>query len=327
MKKKLSIVAFFAMLFFISSVSLSLACDFCLLSQGISPLETISGKGGIRINQRYTMLNSVYTGTKDVTPSVKPKEEYWTTEVTGFYSIAEDLMLLAVVPLKKNTLDGHLHVHSDGDMEVHTDMKGETSGLGDIALLGRYTFLKKHTLDSTTAVAALLGVKLPTGKTDGKTSDGAEFLDAHLQLGTGATDFIFGLSLNHAIQRFSLSANILDAIHTEGKAGDKTYQFGNIINYDVTGKYRVSPSELAPERNQWFLALGINGELRDKEKEGGVTVDNSGGHTIYLTPGIQLVAAPHWVVEALYYHSIYHDLYGTQTGENYKASAGVTYLF
>ena len=291
MKKKLPIVVFL-LLFFILLSGLSLACDFCLLSQGISPLETISGAGGIRINQRYTMLNSVYKGTKDVTPAVKPKEEYWTTEVTGFYSIAEDLMLLAIVPLKKNTLDGHLHVHSDGDIEVHTDMKGDVSGLGDIALIGRYTFLKKHTIDTT-----------------------------------GATDFIFGLSLNHSIQRLSLSANILDAIHTEGKAGDKTYQFGNIINYDVTGKYRVHPGELASERNQWFLALGINGELRDKEKEGGVTVDNSGGHTIYLTPGVQVVAAPHWVVEALYYHSIYHDLYGTQTGENYKASVGVTYLF
>ena len=326
MKKKLSIVVFFATLFFISSISLSLACDFCLLSQGISPLETISGAGGIRINQRYTMLNSVYKGTKDVTPETKPKEEYWTTEVTGFYSIAEDMMLLAIVPLKKNTLDGHLHVHSDGDIEVE-DVKGDVRGLGDIALIGRYTFLKKHTIDTTTAIAGLFGVKLPTGKTDAKTSDGAEYLDAHLQLGTGATDFIFGLSLNLAVQRLSLSANILDAVHTEGKAGDKTYQFGNIINYDVTGKYRVHPGELTPERNQWFLAFGINGELRDKEKEGGITVDNSGGHTIYLTPGIQVVAAPHWVVEALYYHPMYHDLYGTQTGENYKVSTGLTYMF
>src|SRR3989338_2214602 len=273
MKKKLSIVVFFATLFFISSISLSLACDFCLLSQGISPLETISGAGGIRINQRYTMLNSVYKGTKDVTPETKPKEEYWTTEVTGFYSIAEDLMLLAIVPLKKNTLDGHLHVHSDGDIEVE-DVKGDVRGLGDIALIGRYTFLKKHTIDTTTAIAALFGVKLPTARTDGKTSNGADFLDAHLQLGTGATDFFLGFSFNYAIQRISLSANILDAIHTEGKAGDKTYQFGNILNYDATGKYRIYPALFDPEKNQCFLAFGLNGEIRDKEKENGVTVDN-----------------------------------------------------
>lgn len=325
MKKKWSVL-FFVMLFFALLSDLSLACDFCLLSQGISPLETISGSGGIRINQRYTLLNTVYSGTKEVSLATNPKEDFWTTEVTGFYSISEGFMLLAILPIRKNTMDGHLHVHSDGDIEVHPD-KGEVSGMGDIAFLGRYTFFKTHTIDTTTAVAALFGVKLPTGRTDGKTSDGANFLDAHIQLGTGSTDFFLGLSFNHAIQKFSISANILNAIHTEGKAGDKTYQFGNILNYDVTTKYRIYPALFDPEKNQCFLAFGINGELKDKEKEDGITITNSGGHTIYLTPGVQVVMAPHWVVEASYFYAIYHDLYETQTGENYKVSGGVTYLF
>jgi len=47
--------------------------------------------------------------------------------------------------------------------------------------------LKRHTIDTTTTVAGLLGAKFPTGNTDGKTEDGADFLDAHLQLGTGST--------------------------------------------------------------------------------------------------------------------------------------------
>ena len=59
MKKKWSIVVFFAALFFISSISLSLACDFCLLSQGISHLETISGAGGIKIKQKNNQLKSI----------------------------------------------------------------------------------------------------------------------------------------------------------------------------------------------------------------------------------------------------------------------------
>jgi len=35
--------------------STTLACDFCLIHQGISPLDTQNGKG-LRINQRYTLL-------------------------------------------------------------------------------------------------------------------------------------------------------------------------------------------------------------------------------------------------------------------------------
>lgn len=311
--------------FLVSFTSLSFSCDFCILSQGISPLETVKG-AGIRINERYTLLNEVYKGTEKVT-NPGAKEEFWTTEITGFYTVTEDLMLLGVVPYKITKLDGHLHVHANGDIEVHSDMKGEQSGLGDVALLGRYTFFKTHTIDATTAVAGILGVKFPTGKTDGKTNDGMEFLDSHLQLGTGSTDYLVGLSLSHAIQKFSLSANLLGIIATEGKAGNTKHQFGNMLNYDLTAKYRVYPDIFAPLGPQIFLAMGINGEVRDKEKTEGVEDPNSGGNTTYLSPGLQVVFAPHWVVELSYQHAVYHNLYGTQLGETYRAVGGVTYLF
>lgn len=301
------------------------ACDWCLLSQGISPLETFKGHG-VRITERYTLLKSVYTGTDEIT-NPGAREEYWTTEFTIFHGITENLMLMGVVPLRKTKLDGHLHVHEDGEVEVHSDMKGEEFGLGDIAILGRYTFFERHTIDTTTALAVLLGVKLPTGRTGGKTEDGAEFLDAHLQLGTGSTDFLSGISLQYAIRRFSLVANLLAAITTEGKAGDTEHQFGNILNYDLTGKYRLYPGVPAPAGPQLFFALGVNGELRGREKKNGAEVANSGGNTVYLSPGFQVVMPPHWIFELSYQHPIYHNLYGSQLGEDYKAVGGVTYLF
>ncbi|MEK6689749.1 MAG: transporter [Nitrospirota bacterium] len=300
------------------------ACDYCILSQGISPLETIRGKG-IRVTERYTVLKSVYKGS-DKLDTHGAKEEYWTTEFTGFYGISENIMLLAVVPLRKTKLDGHLHVHEDGDVEVESD-KGDEFGLGDIALLGRYTFFKTHTIDTTTTIAAIVGVKFPTGKTDGKTGDGANFLDAHLQLGTGSTDFLLGLSLSHAIGRFSMAANLLGSINTEGDVGDKKHQFGNTLNYDLTARYRVYPGKISPLGQQLFLALGVNGEIRGKEKEDGIELTNSGGHTIYISPGIQVVVSPHWVFELSYSHPVYHNLNGIQLGEDYKISGGVTYLF
>lgn len=305
------------------------ACDYCLLTQGISPLETVKG-AGIRVNERYTLLNSIYNGTNEVVnrsaKGLSAKEEYWTTEITGFYSITEDAMLMAVIPYKRTKMDGHFHVHKDGSYGWHAD-KGEQTGLGDIAVLGRYTFFKTHTIDTTTSFAGLAGVKFPTGMTDGKTDDGMEYLDAHLQLGTGSTDFLIGLSLAHAIQRFSLSANLLGAITTEGKAGNAKHQFGNMLNYDLTARYRVYPGVISPSGQQLFIALGVNGEIRGKEKEDGIELTNSGGHTIYISPGIQVVVSPHWVFELSYSHPVYHNLNGTQLGEDYKITGGVTYLF
>lgn len=303
----------------------SMACDYCLLSQGISPLETVKGSG-IKINERYTRLTKPYKGTERLHLDAGAKEEYWTTEVTGFYGVTEDLTVLGVVPIRRTKVDGHLHVLPDGTPEVHTDVTGTEFGLGDIALIGRYSFFKKHTLDSTTTIAGLFGVKFPTGKTSGKTDDGAEFLDAHQQLGTGSTDFILGLSANCARERLAFSANLLGTITTVGRAGDKTHRFGDMLNYDLTARYRVYPVSVA-EGPQVFAALGLNGELRQREKEDNVEVADSGGHTVYLSPGVQVTAGRHWVFELTYQQAVYHNLYGTQLGEDYKASGGVTYLF
>jgi hypothetical protein len=58
-----------------------------------------------------------------------------------------------------------------------------------------------------------------------------------------------------------------------------------------------------------------------------VSVPDSGGNTVYLSPGMQLVLAPYWVIELSYQYAVYHHLQGTQLGETYKAIGGVTYLF
>ncbi len=322
MKKWLFIVLLLVV-FLMSLPTLSPACDFCLLSQGISPLETLSG-GGIRVNERYTLLNQVYRGTEKIS-NPGAKEEFWTTEFTGFYSITKDVMLLAVVPIKKTSMNGELVINEDGTVDADP-MKGDEFGLGDIAVIGRYSFFKSHTIDTTLTVAGLLGVKFPTGKTNGKTDDGMEYLDSHIQLGTGSTDFLVGLSGSYSIQRFTFSTNLLGTVTTEGKYGDTTHQFGNALNYDLTAKYRVYPGVLA-SGPQLFLAIGVNGELRDKERVNGAIDPNSGGNTTYLSPGIQVVVAPHLVFELSYQYAVYHNLYGTQLGENYKMSGGVTYMF
>ncbi|MBI3755222.1 MAG: transporter [Deltaproteobacteria bacterium] len=323
MKRCLSIFLL-ATAFLVSLTGLSFSCDFCILSQGISPLETMHG-GGIRVNERYTLLDNVYKGTgKAANPGVK--EEFWTTEVTGFYGVTEDFMLLGIVPYKKTKMNGELIVNDDGTLDKDP-MTGSRSGLGDIALLGRYSFVKIHSLDTTTTVAGIAGVKFATGSTNGKTSDGMEYLDSHIQLGTGSTDILLGVSLNHSVRRFSISANLLDVIPGKGKFGDTSHKFGNTLNYDLTAKYRVYPDVFAPLGPQIFLALGVNGELRGKETVDGATDPNSGGNTTYLSPGVQLVFAPHWVFELSYQHAVYHNLNGTQLGEKYKTTGGVTYLF
>lgn len=299
------------------------ACDYCLISQGISPLLVQNG-AGLKIAQRYTRLDDVYEGTNKVdNPGVK--EEYWATELSGFYGFSDRFLVLVNVPVRKTRGGGELVEGPDGELESEK-MTGGATGVGDLSVLGRYTVFSHHTLDASTLLAGVFGLKFPTGSTN-RHSDQGEYLDAHLQLGTGSTDLLLGLSANHTLGRYAVSANLLASITGEGETGDMRHRFGNSLNYDVTGKYRIAPTAIGQASNELFLSLGVNGEYRRREKLDGETVPDSGGHTIYLTPGVQYLAGTHWVLEGTWQYAVYHDLHETQLGENYRVVASATYLF
>ena len=299
------------------------ACDYCLISQGISPLLVQNG-AGLKIAQRYTLLDNVYQGSDKVdNPGVK--EEYWAAELSGFYGFSERFLILVNLPLRKTRGDGEL-IEGPGGKPESEHMTGGATGVGDLSVLGRYTVFSHHTLDTSTLLAGVFGLKLPTGSTN-QHSDQGEYLDAHLQPGTGSTDLLLGVSANHVLGRYSVSANLLASFTGEGETGDTRHRFGNSLNYDVTGKYRITPTVMGESSNELFFSLGVNGEYRRREKLDGDTVPDSGGHTIYLTPGIQYLAGAHWVFETTWQYAVYHDLNETQLGENYKLFASATYLF
>jgi hypothetical protein len=284
----------------------------------------VQNGAGLKIAQRYTRLDNVYEGSDKVdNPGVK--EEYWATEVSGFYGFSDRWLVLANLPLRKTHGNGELAEGPGGEPE-REDTTGGATGVGDLSVLGRYTVFRHHTLDTSTLVAGVLGLKFPTGSTS-QHSDQGEYLDSHLQLGTGSTDLLLGVSANRVQGRFSVSANLLASITGEGDTGHTKHRFGNSLNYDVTGKYRIAPTVPGASPNELFLSLGANGEYRKREKLDGDTVPDSGGHTIYLTPGIQYLAGTHWVFETTCQYAVYHDLNETQLGENYRLFASATYLF
>jgi hypothetical protein len=299
------------------------ACEYCLISQGISPLQTQNGTG-LRMGQRYSRLDSVYNGdNEESNPGVK--EQYWTTELSGFFSLSPQLMVFINAPLRRTDGDGELTEGPDGAPE-REDVSGDAQGIGDVSLMTRYTFSLDHSLDRTTLVAGVLGVKLPTGNTH-QHNDQGEYLDSHLQLGTGSTDVLVGLSVDHAVNRISMSANVLASFPNDGETGDQAHRFGNSVNYDVTGKFRLQSGSPGSQPDTWFVAMGINGEYREHEQLDGETVHDSGGNTLYLTPGVEFVHGGNWIVEVIYQYAIHHHFNETQLGEDYKVYASLTHLF
>lgn len=312
------------------------ACDYCLLTQGLSPLETTHGFG-FRVDGRYTVLNTMFSGTKEVVNHDHERESHFTTQFTGYYNLSERLTLITVLPVAKRKIsldveDSHgdedeTHgpeedeaEHNNAPLHSHS-APGTVFNFGDLNIISRYTFFSKHSFQQSTLFAVQAGFKIPTGSTD-ELDDAGGFLDAHVQPGTGSWNFLLGLSFNYVKDRFGLSSNVLYSINSTGRAGDDDYRFGNWLNADITVKYPV----ITGKRNL-FLVFGLNGEIRGKEEINGRTIVNTGGEVLYFTPGLQLMLSRHLILEASLLYPFYHNLNGSaQLGENLKTAFGVNYL-
>lgn len=307
------------------------ACDYCLLTQGLSPLETTQGLG-LRLDERYTVLHSMFSGSQEVTNHDNEKETHFTTQVTAFYNINERFTIIGILPIPRRSVsvnpeDTHAHedeaqaTQNEGPVHSHS-ASGSAFNISDLTIMGRYTFLRKHDFQESTLLAFQAGVKMPTGRTDAL-DDTGNILDAHIQPGTGSWNFLAGLSFNYVKNRFGLSSNVLYSINTTGRAGDDDYRFGNWLNADITAKYPV----LSANGKHAFLSLGLNGEFRGKEEINGQIIENTGGEVLYLAPGVQVMMSRVFIIEASLLYPFYHNLNGVeQLGEDFKTFFGVNYL-
>jgi hypothetical protein len=285
-------------------------CDFCLASQGISPLEV--GSSGVRADLRYLSLGTMYQDGTKVENREHELETHLTQQYSLHYSFSPRFSLGAFVPIAKR--------HSERLNETGQIVTGNEFGLADVILLLRYKALVAHTMETTSIITFAAGAKLPTGKTDGRDSEG-NLLDAHIQLGTGSTDVLLGLSGFLTFDRIALVGNLLGAITSQGANG---HQFGNILNYDTSVRYRLYPSDYGD--TQLFATFGVYGELRGKEIQDGTPIASSGGNVLFLSPGFQLFPLPSITIEASYHIPIVHALNGTQLGEDYRVMAGVQFI-
>jgi hypothetical protein len=112
--------------------------------------------------------------------------------------------------------------------------RGNTSGFGDVTLLGQYRFVNNQV--SGTQAAVLFGVKSPTGTTDLVDRFG-EIFETEFQPGSGSWDGLFGAAFSQRLSpALSFHANVL-AIATG--TGAQNTNLGNRFLYNAALSYRV----------------------------------------------------------------------------------------
>lgn len=195
--------------------------------------------------------------------------------------------------------------------------EGESEGIGDTVVLGKYQFYQKDILGGTDRASILGGISLPTGEDD-KTSNG-KTLSVPMQPGSGAFSYILGGAYTWSRGQHNLHTNILWEYSEE--AND--FQFGQEIHLNLAYVYRQEFGRYYPSPNL-FYQLSVLTEYEDKNKMSGIEKE-TGGTTIYLLPGIRYTPTPQWGMGIGIKLPIYENLRKEEEGEKFEIISSIMY--
>ncbi len=294
----------------------------------LSPYMTSAGRG-LTLDVNYTSSSGVYDKATQTYPDIK-KEGWLIYSLTGFYAVTDQLTLLLTLPYDEKT-------NLDYDASSGTTPGQQTDGIGDVTLSGRYTFFMRHTLESTLVAGAVAGVKFPTGSTHILDYQGNP-VDRHVLPGTGSFDFPIGLSGAYTFGgKYQLTADVVYLLTTEGNWNGDPHRYGNSLNYNVKGFYKVLPNE--PGEKSLFGYIGASGDTMGKETGvrassgySNVVNDSSGGTVLFWNVGLYANLSASTILnlgfaKAFYRYMNYSPNFDTDPAENYKIDFSITYLF
>lgn len=182
------------------------------------------------------------------------------------------------------------------------------SAIGNLKVLGRFTFLADdYAALSTRRVALIGGVEFPTG------SD---------PIGTPTFDPIVGAVGTWAANRHELDANLLYTIGTKRHG----FEAGDRIQYDLAYRYRLWPKRFGRRLLQLNGVVELNGRWAAQSRADGNAIRESGGHILFLSPSVQIVAV-RWVLEASVQIPVARDLAGPRTKTDFVSVLSVRIPF
>lgn len=224
------------------------------------------------------------------------------------YGATSELALFGVLPY----LDKELDLRAPGGQRL---TRG-ASGLGDAQVFARWTLLQRDRRGSTFRVAPFVGIELPTGDDDD--SDSLGRLPQPLQSGSGSWDPSGGVVATYQTLGYQVDAQLSYKANTE--AND--FEFGDQFRLDASLQYRLLPRELGTGVPGFLYGVIETNFLHQaKNKISGNEDADSGGSTLFLSPGLQYVTKK-WILEAIVQFPVVQDLHGTALEDDYTLRAG-----
>jgi hypothetical protein len=310
------------------------------------------GEFGLALFVEYTRLKQLSDATllANIGNDVHGLQSVESRVVALAYGVTNDFTISMRLPFVRRTgiLEG---VQEDSSDPPTINNRGNTSGFGDVTVLGQYRFL--NNLASETQAALLFGFKAPTGKTNLIDPFGERF-ETEFQPGSGSWDGLLGAAFSQRLAPlWALHANLLGIITG---TGTQDTNLGNRVLYNAALVYRVfgetanephshdargayahagphpakvtkAPAAAAPHTHVALDAmLELNGEWHDKQRTAGIVDPNSGGNTVYLSPGLRLTV-DNWSGYVSAGIPVVKDVNGIQPTPTWRMVGGIAMSF
>ena len=204
------------------------------------------------------------------------------------YGVTSQLTISAELPyIRRDDLREGKHSHSGGVTTNAVAPLGSVTGLGDASVLARYSL-------AGGLLALIGGIKVPTGGTHARDLAG-ERLETEHQPGTGSWDPIAGAALGVPLGWAKLDASVL--YQFAGKGAQAT-RLGDRLQAGLALSHRFGPGEHhhdagEPEHHHasWEVFASTSVEWEGRQAIAGAVEAESGGTTVWLTPGVRYNSA------------------------------------
>lgn len=243
----------------------------------------------------------------DPSPTDRDLEVLGGISVLG-YGATRDLALFGVFPW----LDKRLELTDTSAGRIARS----TRGIGDAQLFARHTVFQKDMRGRNFRIAPFVGLELPTGDDDDRDSFGR--LPATLQLGSGSWDPFGGVIATWQTLDTEIDAQASYKANTKANG----FAFGDEFRFDTSLQVRLWPRELGAGVPGFLYGVVETNLLHQtKNESGGANDPDSGGTTMFLSPGLQYVSK-RWVLEAIVQLPVVQDLNGAALEDDFAVRTG-----
>jgi len=317
-------------------------CDLCAIYNASDSKGQFGSGFLLAVSEQYIPYNNQQWDGEPVKPA---NREYLNSSITHLvptYNFSPRLGISLNLPVVDYSFQRSDLRYSLTSLPVRFTEKGTETGLGDMALVGRWTVFQTKTMDYGVALNLLGGLQMPTGDPS-RLRDEAEqdrvfvsifqltahdplghstsYLHQHdLALGSGSWDGIMGATLNARWRRWFVNTQIQYYLRTEGEA---TFQYGNELLVSTGPGYYL----LSGHRSTLSLRANASYESMAKDTLFGIKSDLTGEMAWYLGPQFVFTWHDHFVANAQVDVPMRIANHGLQTVPEYRIVGGVSWRF